>query len=127
VPDDELQSTVLNALTSLSIGSEQRKARIESQHITPLLLKLMHNPATAAESLSLIQSLVYCNDGESTLFRVAGCGGAITGCLCEHVSSVRKGDLLTCLLHHNCTLPTLQTASEEFWTLAWFRPSPWFW
>ena len=63
VNDNELRCTVLNALTSLSIGSEQRKARIEATNIMHLLLEMIHNPRTAAESLSLIQSLVYCNDG----------------------------------------------------------------
>eukprot|EP00035_Acanthoeca_spectabilis_P021227 m.437053 g.437053 ORF g.437053 m.437053 type:complete len:435 (-) comp18055_c0_seq1:607-1911(-) len=70
--DEELQSTALNALTSLSIGSEQRKARIESTNITPTLLKLIHTPATSAESLSLIQSLVYCNDDRKRRILNAG-------------------------------------------------------
>mmetsp|Transcript_9960 Transcript_9960/g.25549 ORF Transcript_9960/g.25549 Transcript_9960/m.25549 type:complete len:428 (+) Transcript_9960:285-1568(+) len=62
VPDDDLVKTALNGLTSLSIGSERRKAQIEATGISKQLLKLVHNHATAAEALSLIQSLVYLND-----------------------------------------------------------------
>eukprot|EP00037_Helgoeca_nana_P021244 m.213791 g.213791 ORF g.213791 m.213791 type:complete len:432 (+) comp25569_c0_seq1:261-1556(+) len=140
VPDDELQSTVLNALTSLSIGSEQRKARIESQHITPLLLKLMHNPATAAESLSLIQSLVYCNDDRKRRILDAGLVQALTMVLVDPSAGRRVHDVGSKLLkgiagfaEHEAGKKTSRAADEDqgsllggfyAWAAEYVAPTP---
>eukprot|EP00039_Didymoeca_costata_P024154 m.9465 g.9465 ORF g.9465 m.9465 type:complete len:420 (+) comp4068_c0_seq2:218-1477(+) len=64
--DFDIAKSVLMALTSLSIGSERRKAIIDNCNVLPRVMELI-DPDTSPvpviiAALSLIQSLVFCND-----------------------------------------------------------------
>eukprot|EP00038_Savillea_parva_P027720 m.61105 g.61105 ORF g.61105 m.61105 type:complete len:429 (-) comp8002_c0_seq1:257-1543(-) len=124
VNDNELRCTVLNALTSLSIGSEQRKARIEATNIMHLLLEMIHNPRTAAESLSLIQSLVYCNDDRKRRILDAGLVKELTMVLVDPGASERVLDVGSKLLkgiagfaEHEATKKSSRAADEDMGSL----------